>query len=105
MSERWSDYVQKQMRGTQQELSERSGVNAATLSRWLSGRVAPSHEQVIAFARGIKENPIQALVMAGYITPEEARTTVNDVRIEDVDDLVLLDILRARAVRRARRKA
>lgn len=89
------------MRGTQQELADRSGVNAATLSRWLAGRTAPSHEQVITFSRGVGLNPIQGLVMAGYVSPEEARTTIKELSIEDIDDTVLLDELRRRAILRS----
>ena len=100
MSERWKDFVRQQLRGSQHELAERSGVNAATLSRWLSAKVAPSHDQVITFTRGVGMNPVQGLVMAGYITPEEARTTIRELRIEDLDDVVLLDELRRRAILR-----
>lgn len=101
MGSRWSEYVRQQKRGTQQELAERSGVNTATLSRWLAGKVLPSHEQVIAFSRGVGLNPIQGLVMAGYLTPSEARMAIKELSIGDLDDLVLLDELRRRAVLRA----
>jgi transcriptional regulator with XRE-family HTH domain len=90
------------MRGTQQELAERSGINTSTLSRWLAGKVAPSYEQVITFSRGVGLNPIQGLVMAGYISANEARTTINELRIEDIDELVLLDELKRRAVLRVK---
>lgn len=102
MSTRWSGYVTQQMRGTQKELAERAGVNAATLNRWLNQGVTPSPEQVIAFARGLEISPIQALVMSGHLTPGEARMSAADLRIDDISDVVLLDELRKRAIRRSR---
>lgn len=99
MSDRWSEYVRAQIVGSQKELSDRSGIGTATLSRWLNGS-APSVEQAIVFARNIGQNPVQALVMSGHVQPKEANMAVSDFRIEDVEDIVLLDELRLRAVRR-----
>ena len=98
---RWTQYVRSHLRGSQKELADRTGVNAATVSRWMNGEgQRPSAEQVIRFARGVGESPIQALVMAGYVTPDEARMEVKDLRIDDLDEVVLLNELLDRAKRR-----
>lgn len=94
---RWQQYVGSHLRSNQSELAEKAGVNAATLSRWLSGKSRPSPEQVIQFARGVRESPVQALVMAGYVTPDEARMEVKDLRLSDLDEVVLLNELLDRA--------
>lgn len=89
------------LRGAQRELADKTGVNAATISRWLSDEgTQPSAEQVIRFARGVGDSPIQALVMAGYVTPNEARMEVKDLDIADLDEVVLLNELLARAKQR-----
>jgi transcriptional regulator with XRE-family HTH domain len=98
---RWSEYVRTKLHGTQKELADRSGINQATLSRWLKEDVPPSPDQVIKFARGLYESPVQALVMAEYISPEEAEMTIKDLALEEIHDIVLLDELKRRAVQRS----
>lgn len=56
----------------QAEIATRTGLNQATVSRWLSGRRSVTAESAILFARGYQVNPITALVAAGYLTAEEA---------------------------------
>ena len=91
-----------QMRGTQRELSERAGVNEGTISRWLSDAV-PDPRDVIKFARNLGQSPVEALVMAGYLTPDEANVVVSELSLSDFDEIVLLDELKRRAVLRAQR--
>lgn len=100
MKARWKDYVAQQMQGSQRELAERSGAGPASISRWLKGK-PPSAEEAIRFARGVGLSPVQALTMAGYLTPREAGAVVSDLRLSDINDVALLDELRARAVARA----
>lgn len=101
---RWSEYVANHLRGSQKELADTTGVNPATISRWLNDpHQKPSPEQVIQFARGVHESPIQALVMAGYISPDEARMEVKDIRLADLDEIVIISELLDRAKRRAAR--
>lgn len=84
MSSRWWVYVLKvrAARGLNQaETAAQMGVNPTVLSNWRAG-TGPSAQMVIKFARATEENPLVALVEAGYLTPEEAaiRTVV---RFED----------------------
>lgn len=99
MNERWAEYVRAQMRGSQQDLADRSKVGTASISRWLKGS-APSPIDVIKFARNLGESPVQALVMAGHLTPAEANTTVKDLSLSRLNDIVLIDELRRRAIQR-----
>lgn len=99
MQTRWSDYVRSHMRGTQRELSERAEVNEGTISRWLRDSI-PAPQEVIKFARAVGGSPVQALLMAGYLTPQEANAVVPDLRLDSLDDVVLLDELKRRAILR-----
>ena len=96
---RWSDFVRAQMRGSQQELSERSGASPSSLSRWLKGK-PPSPQEAISFARAVGGTPIQALLLAGYITAAEANMVAPDLNLETIDEIVLLDELKRRAILR-----
>jgi transcriptional regulator with XRE-family HTH domain len=69
----WAEYVKRVAPGRNQaEIAELAGVDQTGVSRWLSGRTAPRVESVIRFARSLGRSPVEALVAAGYITPEEA---------------------------------
>jgi hypothetical protein len=58
---------------------------------------APRAEYVVAFARGFNQNPIEALIVAGYITAEEAgAATVVRTPISDYSEVELVDELRRR---------
>lgn len=85
--------------GSQRELADKVQINPATISRWLDDEIdaRPSAEQVIRFARGVGESPIQALVMAGYVSPDEARMEVKDLTLSDLSEVVLLSELLSRA--------
>jgi transcriptional regulator with XRE-family HTH domain len=55
------------------ELSRKSGVAAPQISRLEKGDVIKAADNLVALARAFGENPIPLLVMAGYITGEDAR--------------------------------
>lgn len=97
---RWSQYVAVKLRGPQSELAARGKVQPSTLSRWLSGEVPPSASQAINFARNLGDSPIQALVMADYLTPDEAGMNVRGVVLDEISEIVLLDELKRRAILR-----
>ena len=97
MKTRWSDYVRSHMKGTQRELADRAGTTEATISRWLSDSM-PAAQDVIKFARAVGGSPVQALLMAGYLTAEEANAVVPDLRLDMLDDIVLLDELKKRVI-------
>lgn len=51
-------------------------------------------------SRAVGGSPVQALLMAGYLTPQEANAVVPDLRLDSLDDVVLLDELKRRAILR-----
>lgn len=69
----WAEYVKRIAPGKNQtEIAALAGIDQTGVSRWLSGQSVPRVESVIRFARNMGRPPIEALVAAGYITPEEA---------------------------------
>jgi transcriptional regulator with XRE-family HTH domain len=93
----WSDYVQRHAKGlTQMQVADKTGLAQTAISRWLRGDTnAPRAEYVVAFARGFDQNPVEALIVAGYITAEEAGATT-EVRtpISEYSGVELIDELR-----------
>jgi transcriptional regulator with XRE-family HTH domain len=72
---RWAAYV-KQVKDhhRQADLSVRSNINQATISRWLNGGHPGNPEKVAEFARAHSDvtTVLEAFVAAGYLTAEEA---------------------------------
>lgn len=69
----WGEYIKRVTPGkTQVEIAYLAGVDQTGVSRWLSGTSVPRAESVIRFARTLGRPPVEALIAAGYITPEEA---------------------------------
>ena len=53
-------------------IAERTSLTPSTISRWLNDTSGmPNPRQVLTFARAYGENPIRALIAAGYVTEEE----------------------------------
>ena len=95
----WREYVQRHARGyTQTQVADITGLAQTAISRWLREDInAPRAEYVVAFARGFNQNPVEALIIAGYITPAEAgAATVVGTPISDFTEVELLDELRRR---------
>lgn len=70
----WADYVLRHKGGDRQiDVAQKTGIKQSTISRWL-GAVPPqpSAPHVVAFARAYGVPPVQALVAAGVISPDEA---------------------------------
>jgi transcriptional regulator with XRE-family HTH domain len=66
----WAEYV----RGpgvTRKEIAAVVGVSTSIVSRWLSGEIRPSAENVVAFARAFGLRPVEALMAADYLAPGE----------------------------------
>jgi transcriptional regulator with XRE-family HTH domain len=66
----WAEYV----RGTghaRKDIAAAAGVSTSIVSRWLSGEIRPSAENVVAFARAFHLRPVEALMAAGYLEPGE----------------------------------
>jgi transcriptional regulator with XRE-family HTH domain len=52
-------------------IAERTGIPESTISRWLSDKAEPRPKQVVAVARAYGQNPVEALVAAGYLEEGE----------------------------------
>lgn len=102
-SGRWATYVRDVTRGmTQEATSDATGVDQTTISRWLRGtRTAANAQTVVAFARGLGRNPLEALAAAGYISDDEAGTKPRRRVITDLSKLSTHEL----AVELARRAA
>lgn len=52
-------------------VARKTGVSAATVSRWVNGTTQPMPSQVAAFARAYNANPLAALIAAEYLTVDD----------------------------------
>lgn len=75
--ETWPEFVRRVTGAMPQaKVAEVTGVAQTNIGRWLRGETdAPLASTVVAFARRLGESPLEALVAAGYISPEEAGAT------------------------------
>lgn len=55
----------------QQVIAEAAGLNPSTVSRWKNGDGKPDASAVIAIARAFNADPVEALVVAGYLGMED----------------------------------
>ena len=75
--ESWPEYVRR-VAGmyTQMQIAEKTGLAQSSVGAWLRGQPGvPRAESVIAFARAFHQSPVEALVAAGYLQPDEAGLT------------------------------
>lgn len=78
--ETWLEYVQRISSGVpRKDIARAADIDPSGLSRWFGGS-HPSAEKVVAFARGLHQSPIEALIAAGYLEPHEAAGVVEVVR-------------------------
>jgi transcriptional regulator with XRE-family HTH domain len=72
----WSSYVRQVIGADKQvDVSRKTGVDQTTISRWLNperGAARISSQSVAAFARGYGRPVLEAFVVAGFLTAEEA---------------------------------
>jgi transcriptional regulator with XRE-family HTH domain len=94
----WAEYVRRVAPDkAQTEIAALAGVDQTGVSRWLSGQSVPRVESVIRFARSLGRAPIEGLVAAGYITPEEAGAKPDlEISIRDLPTEALLAEIRRR---------
>lgn len=70
--ESWTEYVQRITAGApRREIAKAAGIDQSGLSRWMNSGVKPRAEKVVAFARGLRQSPVEALIAAGYLEPHE----------------------------------
>lgn len=66
----WPEYV-RGPGASRKEIATAVGVSPSIVSRWLSGEIHPSAENVVLFARAFHMRPVEALMAAGYLRPAE----------------------------------
>lgn len=72
-------------------------ISPSAVSRWLKGQQGVEAALAIRFAKAVGDNPLSALVAAGYLTAEEAK--VRPVAAPDFSQLTndeLLELVRQR---------
>lgn len=96
--EDWTAYVQRITRGVSaEEVATAAAVHVTTVYRWLRNPKQKSPEQVIKFARGLRQSPVEALIAAGYLEPGEVAGVIEVVRsTTDLPDDELVDELSRR---------
>jgi len=100
MPENWWTYVTRNAPGrSRTDIGSLAGVDPSQVSRWKSGGT-PQPENAIRFARSIGGDPIEALVAAGFLVPDEAHgPTIVRTGGGDLSDEELLTEIRARLAR------
>lgn len=98
MAETWADYTRRITSGaTQAEIAARTGIEQSSISRWRQGRNTPRAELVVAFARSYERNPVEALIVAGYLDRNEVGGVIElETSLSAVSTGQLLDELRRR---------
>lgn len=95
----WAEYLRRVTQGdTQAQIASRTGLAESNVGRWLreqGGR--PKPDSVIAVATAYGQPPMEALIAAGYATPNDltapARTPLSAYSLAE-----LLDEVRRRTV-------
>jgi hypothetical protein len=100
MPENWWTYVTRNApERSRKDIGSLAGVDPSQVSRWKSGGT-PRPENAIRFARSIGGDPIEALVVAGFLAPDEARAvTVVRTGSGELNDEDLLAEIRRRFAR------
>lgn len=96
--ETWPEYVSRVTAGcSRSDVAEAAQINVSAISRWLTSVSPPRAEKAVSFARGLGQNPIEALVAAGYLNPDEVDGAVQIVRgRSELSDDELIDELKER---------
>ncbi|QSL99761.1 helix-turn-helix DNA-binding domain protein [Gordonia phage ODay] len=92
MAETWWQYLER-ITGTSsgKQIAHATGVDAATISRWRSGRVRPNAETAVKIARDWNRPPVEALIAAGILSVGEFDQAVQVGRsINDFSDTELV---------------
>jgi transcriptional regulator with XRE-family HTH domain len=100
--ELWTDYVRRIAENLNQlEIAAKTGISQTNIGRWLRGAPGiPKADNVVQFARAFDQPPVEALMAAGYITPDEAgvkaKLPKTRTPLRDYTDVELVDELRRR---------
>ncbi|WP_136244881.1 helix-turn-helix domain-containing protein [Mycobacterium intracellulare] len=101
-NETWPEYLQRVTDGVpRKDIAAAADVDISGVSRWITGTTArPKAEKVVAFARGLNLNPVEALVAAGYLDAAELDGVVEVVRTRaELSDEELVAEVAARLAR------
>lgn len=103
--ENWAEYVQRITAGVPQKgIAKATGIDQTGISRWIRGlTTVPRAEKVVAFARGMGADPVEALVAAGYLDPAEVGAVEVTASAAALSDDALLDEVRIRLRRNSQR--
>lgn len=93
--ESWAEYVKRITHPLNQtQIAEKTGIAQTNIGRWLRGaRGLPKAEYVVALARTFDQNPVEALVAAGYLShdevgvpfkPKSGRTPIKDYSTDEL---------------------
>lgn len=95
--ETWWAYVERiANKAPQKDIATKTGVDGSSISRWKKG-VRPEGDQVVAFARAYGRTPIEALIAARYIEPDEVGGAIEiSISMGEVSDAALLEELASR---------
>lgn len=98
MAETWADYTRRITAGaTQADIAARTGIEQSSISRWRQGRNTPRAELVAVFARAYDRNPVEALIVAGYLDRNEVGGVIElETSLSAVSTEQILDELRRR---------
>ena len=94
----WWSYF-KRIAGTEtgRVIAEAAGVSEPQVSRWKSGQNQPTTVALARFARFYGRPPVEAIIAAGYLTPEDVAGAVEIIRpLSELGDEELLDEIRRR---------
>jgi transcriptional regulator with XRE-family HTH domain len=99
MTDAWWDYVQKiSQKSRPADIAERTQISAPTISRWnpenKGGPARPDPDNVVRFAREYNRSPLEALIIAGYITVDDIGKPVQlPGSAKDMTDRALVEAL------------
>ncbi len=68
----WPQYIDRvTSSATNKEIAQRIGIHASLISRWRSNEAQPSAKHAVAFAKGYRRPPQEALLVIGLLTDED----------------------------------
>lgn len=100
-TENWPQYLRRIAGGqSQTQIAEQIGIGRLSVCNWLHSKTRPKAETVIVVARIYDRSPIEALLAASYLAPDEVerpieiRASPEDLAAEDLADEVRRRLVR-----------
>lgn len=90
-TESWPQYVTRISGGARGvDISRATRVSESTITRWRDGK-QPTPSAAVSVARAYDQNPLEALIVAGYLNVDEMKQhiTVRLVPLSDLSDVEL----------------